>query len=175
MERNNSGGVISTLRKVLVSASVKIHVASAVDCAQANVKQGDMVPKGFPSMAAMQTQWSSTRTFRTFEYLHLRQLRFYETKLSYLQDELHRLDVLEDGMMRGSQRTKLPFNRKMFIDCCFREPDPSYMSEAPETEENALEDKINDLREKLYAHMENISKKHRMSYDIVMGLERRGS
>lgn len=125
------------------------------------------MPEGFPSMAAMQMEWSSTRTFRTFEYLNLRQLGFYETKLSYLEDQLHKLDAAEARIMRGSQKLKLPFNKKIFIDCCFGESDPLYMSEAPGTDEDLLRDEINDLREKLYAHIESISKKHRMNHDTV--------
>ncbi|KAI0106393.1 hypothetical protein GGR51DRAFT_571345 [Nemania sp. FL0031] len=120
-----------------------------------------VAPQGFPSMAAMQAQWSNTGTFRTFEHLNWRQLGFYETKLSYLESQLHKLDIAEARKMKGAQKSKLPFNKKSFRDCCFEDSSLAHMSETLGVEENTLQDEFNDLREKLYAHIECVSKKHR--------------
>ncbi|KAJ8133420.1 hypothetical protein O1611_g203 [Lasiodiplodia mahajangana] len=122
-----------------------------------------VAPQGFPSMAAMQTQWSNTGTFRTFEYLNWRQLGFYETKLSYLESQLHKLDVAEARKMKGAQRSSLPFNKKSFMDCCVEDSSLAHMSETlpRETERDSLQDEFNDVREKLYDRIECVSKKHR--------------
>ncbi|KAI1122126.1 hypothetical protein F5Y10DRAFT_81846 [Nemania abortiva] len=120
-----------------------------------------VAPQGFPSMAAMQTQWSNTGTFRTFEHLNWRQLGFYETKLSYLESQLHNLDVAEARRLNGTQKSKLPFSKKNLVDCRFGDSDPPYVSEAPDADQNMLQDEFNDLREKLYVEIECVSKKHR--------------
>lgn len=116
----------------------------------------------------MQTQYSNTGAFRTFEHLHWRQLGFLETKLSYLEGQLYRLDVAEAEKMEGSQKCKLPFNKRSFVDCCFSDSDPIHISETLESDQNMLQDEFNDIRENLYTHIECISKKHRMVHHIVV-------
>ncbi|KAI0459921.1 hypothetical protein F5B21DRAFT_202746 [Xylaria acuta] len=120
-----------------------------------------VAPRGFPSMAATQMQWSNTGTFRTFDYLNWRRLDFYETKLTYLEGQLHRLDVAEAKMMDGSQKYKLPFNKEVFMDCYSRGSNASYIPEALAMDGHMSQDEITDLREKLYAHIECVSTKHR--------------
>ncbi|TGJ83883.1 hypothetical protein E0Z10_g4892 [Xylaria hypoxylon] len=126
-------------------------------------------PEGFPSMAAVKAFWPSTGTFRTFECLDWRQLEFYETKLCYLENKLYELDVAEGRTMMGLQRSQLPFNKKIFIDCSFRDSDPSYMSGALDANENMSQDEFTDLREKLFAHIECLTKKH---CELVCRLEK---
>ncbi|KAI1753544.1 hypothetical protein F4782DRAFT_545761 [Xylaria castorea] len=128
-----------------------------------------IAPRGFPSIAAMQTQWSNTGTFRTFDYLNWRRLKFYESKLSYLEGQLHRLDVAEAKTTDGSQKSNLPFNKEIFMDCCFGGSDASYMPEVQVADGYMSQDELADLREKLYAHVECISKKH---HELVGWMQR---
>ncbi|RYC65385.1 hypothetical protein CHU98_g821 [Xylaria longipes] len=128
-----------------------------------------VAPPGFPSMAAMQMQWSNTGTFRTFDYLNWRRLKFYETKLSYLEGQLHRLDAAEAKTMDGSQKSKLPFNKESFVDCCLRGSDASYMPEALAAGNYMTQDEFTDLREKLYAHIECVSTKY---HELVGWMQR---
>lgn len=116
-------------------------------------------------------QFANAGTFRTFDYLHWRQLDFYETQLSYLENQLHRLDVAEDKTMRGSQKSKFPFNKEKFADCCLKEP-PSvsgfvHIPEAPEGDDGVLQDEFVALRERLYAHIECVSKKYRATHSLA--------
>ncbi|KAI3321807.1 hypothetical protein HD806DRAFT_523738 [Xylariaceae sp. AK1471] len=119
------------------------------------------VPQGFPSMAAMQMQWSNVGTFRTFEYLDWQQLTFCETQLSYLQDLLYKVDVAESKKMKGSQKSRVPFDKNKFMDCCLETPDMDvYGTSVADDDTSNYEFTI--VREKLYAHIERISKEHRM-------------
>jgi len=68
-------------------------------------------------MAAMQALWPNIGTFRTFEYLHWRELQVCESQLSYLQDQLHKLDVEELEKLNGEQRARVPFDKSIFNDC----------------------------------------------------------
>ncbi|KAJ2994446.1 hypothetical protein NUW58_g1559 [Xylaria curta] len=130
---------------------------------------GDVAPLGFPSLAAMQTRWSNTGTFRTFEYLNWRQLKFYETKLSYLEDQLHNLDVVEAETMNGTQKSNLPFNKRSLVDCCPMVSEAYYMPETLEGGGHMSQDELAALREKLYAQIEYTSTKHR---ELVGWLQR---
>jgi hypothetical protein len=117
------------------------------------------VPQGFPSMAAMQMQWSTVGTFRTFEYLDWRRATFYETQLSYLQDLLYKLDVEESKKMKGLQKERVPFNKDNFRDCCLNSSD---VSETLLSDDDVSHIEFTILRENIYAHVERISKQHRM-------------
>ncbi|KAI0533758.1 hypothetical protein GGR58DRAFT_96982 [Xylaria digitata] len=122
---------------------------------------GSIAPKGFPSMAATKAFWPGAGTFRTFECLYWRQLDFYETKLSYLENKLYKLDVTEGERIKGQKKCRVPFNKNIFMDCCPGDSDPLYVSGMPEANENMSQDEFTDLREKLFAHIESLSKKHR--------------
>ncbi|KAI0490586.1 hypothetical protein F4859DRAFT_13009 [Xylaria cf. heliscus] len=120
-----------------------------------------VAPQGFSSLAAMQTKWSNTGTFRTFDYLNWRRLQFYETKLTYLEGQLHRLDIAEAKMIKdGSQKSKVPFNKEIFMDCCLEGSEVSYLPETLAADCHVAQDEFTDLREKLYAHIERVSTKH---------------
>ncbi|GAP83975.2 hypothetical protein SAMD00023353_0602570 [Rosellinia necatrix] len=120
----------------------------------------EIVERGFPSMAAMQTRRSNAGTFRTFEYLNWRLLNHYETKLSYLQDQTYRLDAAESKAKRGSQKSKLPFNKNLYSDCYLKDPDSPCTSRGVTEEENTSQDEFADSREKLFTHIEGLLKKH---------------
>ncbi|KAI0447490.1 hypothetical protein F4803DRAFT_546008 [Xylaria telfairii] len=125
-----------------------------------------VVPQGFPSIAAMQMQWSNTGTFRTFDYLNWRRLKFYETKLTYLEGQLYKLDRAEAKTTDGSHKSKFPFNKDIFMDCCFRGSDAPDMPEALVADG---QDEFSNLRERLYAHIERLSAKH---HELVDWMQR---
>ncbi|GAW17432.1 hypothetical protein ANO14919_068890 [Xylariales sp. No.14919] len=118
-----------------------------------------LVPKGFPSMAAMKAFWHNTGTFRTFEYLDWRLLEFYGTKIGYLENRLYELDVAESKKRIGPQTTQVPFNKNL-ADCCYRDSDPLYVAGALEANENMSQDEFINLRERLFAHYDHLSDKH---------------
>ncbi|KAI0814308.1 hypothetical protein GGR55DRAFT_675599 [Xylaria sp. FL0064] len=124
-----------------------------------------VVPKGFPSMAVSKIRWPNAATFRTFKYLDFKRLEFYETKLAYLENQLHELEKIESTIMKGSQKNRVPFN-KSFINHHFRDSDHLQL---PELHENMSQDEINDRREILYAHIERLSKEH---HELVRWLEK---
>lgn len=115
----------------------------------------------------MQMHWPNTGTFRTFDYLNWRRLKFYETKLTYLEGQLHRIDSAEAKTTDGSHKSKLPFNKDIFMDCCFRGSDTPDMPEALVADGHASQDEFSNLRERLYAHIECVSTKYRMTRGLA--------
>jgi hypothetical protein len=112
-------------------------------------------------MAAMQTQLPNTKTFRTFEYIYQRLSTYYESQLSYLGDELHKVDVAESKTMMGVQKVQVPFNKQKFAHCCLDVPDSPYVHNAPIADHDDTS-KFTTLRENLFAEIESVGKKHRM-------------
>ncbi|KAI0977087.1 hypothetical protein F4678DRAFT_411750 [Xylaria arbuscula] len=121
----------------------------------------DAAPTGLPSMAVKRSRFPNFSTFRTFECLYQRQLEFYEAKLCYLENQLYMLDKAEDSAMHGLQRKSVSFDKNIFMDCRCADFGPSDVSEALEPPENMLQFKFMDIRERLHAHVDSLSKKHR--------------
>ncbi|KAI1821860.1 hypothetical protein F4861DRAFT_430709 [Xylaria intraflava] len=117
------------------------------------------VPQGFPSLAAMKAQWSKFRTFRTFDYLNWRLMDRIVSQLDYLENELYKLDTVESRNMNGLQRSRVPFDKKVFADCSLTPSEPSHKFNA--TELDTQQEKISACREKIFAHIERILEKHR--------------
>ncbi|KAI0431893.1 hypothetical protein F5Y09DRAFT_330091 [Xylaria sp. FL1042] len=127
-----------------------------------------VIPKGFPSMAVAKMRWPNAATFRTFGYLDFRRLEFYETKLAYLENQLHKLDKTENQIMEGAQKNQAPFN-KSCMNYHFRDSTPLHGPEVLELHENMSQDEINYFRERLYADMECLAKKH---HELVLWLKK---
>ncbi|KAI1419982.1 hypothetical protein F5Y12DRAFT_720068 [Xylaria sp. FL1777] len=145
---------LSDLEKQTLSGSSTRHYY--------NTPQSELVvPRGFPSLATMRTCWPNTATFRTFEHLNWKQLDFYATKLSYLENQLHKLDKAEDRVMNGTQKNQVPFNKKSFADGHIQDLDLVYVSEVLEAPENMSQDDFTELRERLFAHIDSLWKKYR--------------
>ncbi|KAI0201079.1 hypothetical protein F4808DRAFT_460281 [Astrocystis sublimbata] len=124
---------------------------------------------GYPKMAAFYTQWPNNGTFRLFDYANWRLLQFYETKLSYLLDQLHNLDDAESKAIHGSQTSKLPFDKKIFEDCYSTDPDNPYLPKTSATDDDPMQDEFNQLRENIFAHLGSISTRH---HELVGWMQR---
>ncbi|KAI1171825.1 hypothetical protein F4777DRAFT_33545 [Nemania sp. FL0916] len=137
-----------------------------------NHERRAITPKGFPSMASMQAQWSNSGTFRIFEQIHWQMITYYQTKLSQLEYQIHELDSQEDEKLKGSQRSKLPFDKRQFMDCYIEESRSLRISEPLETAVDTVQDEINDTREKLYAEWEQVAKNYRENVYWVQQISR---
>ncbi|KAI1357518.1 hypothetical protein F5Y08DRAFT_333809 [Xylaria arbuscula] len=122
---------------------------------------GSQVPNGFPSLAVGRASIPDTATFRTFEYLDWRQLHFYETKITYLEKLLFKLDIAEDKKIGGSQRTRVPFDKKFFDNRNPQDSGPLYLSGVLEANEDMTEDELMYTKERLFGQIEFYKKKHR--------------
>ncbi|RWA04281.1 hypothetical protein EKO27_g10825 [Xylaria grammica] len=130
---------------------------------------------GFPSIAAFHTMYPNTRTCRAFKFPNYMLITRYESQIQCLIDAL--VDLESKGARKdGSQ--PVPFDKEKFISRCLRSPDQISLVKVPVRDEEREEDeeqkneRIEAMKENLYANLERILDKYFKQVNRQCELER---
>ncbi|TGJ79768.1 hypothetical protein E0Z10_g8994 [Xylaria hypoxylon] len=130
---------------------------------------GRITVNGFPSIAAFHAKYPNTRTCRAFEYLNHRITIRHQCQLTCLLGALVDLDIesarkSEIPDEKGSQPA--PFDKDRFISRCLRSPDQISLVQIPlgdegcEEDEEQRKERIEVMRENIFANTERIMDKY---------------